>query len=83
MKIKLMLYYLHEDMHALLYNIKVGRDPGYRRQGESAFIYGSSSVDHCFPIKPLACIMPAYMQTPPATSLTEMHYGTCTVKLDV
>jgi hypothetical protein len=50
----LMLDYLHEDMHALLYNIKVVRDPGYGRQAESAFIYGSSAVDHCFPIKPLA-----------------------------
>ena len=68
-------------MHALLYNIKVGTDPGYRRQGESAFIYGSSSVDHCFP-KP-CLIMPAYMQTPPATTLTEKHYGIHVENFDV
>ena len=53
------------DMHALLVYVKLGRDPGYRRQFESAFIYGTSSVDQCFPIKPLACIMPACTHTPP------------------
>jgi hypothetical protein len=26
------------DMHALLLYVKLGRDPGYRRQFESAFI---------------------------------------------
>ena len=37
--------YLHEDMHALLFNIKLGRDSGYGRQSESAFIYGCSSAE--------------------------------------
>ena len=52
--------YLHEDMHALLVYIKLGRDSGYRRQSESAFIYGTNSVDSLISLACIcACIMPA------------------------
>jgi hypothetical protein len=37
-KCRRMLVMITLDMHALLLYVKLGRDPGYRRQFESAFI---------------------------------------------
>ena len=45
-------------------------------------MYGTSSAE--IALQALPASVPAYnTHTHPATLLTEMHYGTCTVKLDV
>ena len=79
----LMLCYLHEDMHALLVYIYKPVKGGLGILDGNLRVLSYMVVAPWIALYAFACIMPACMHTPPATSLTEMHYGIHVEKLDV